>query len=317
MKAFKYIIIGALATLGLTSCVRDLAEEINEGGWNHEHSVLGLKFENQIGTAVIDNIDTRTGEIELSINVGAQPSMASVKITELEVSYQATSSAKVGDALDFSDGQASLTVTSPLGESRTYTIKAASFRETLEGTYAINALTIYGGTGPEYGGGAVMQLQDKPWCWYDAAAPQAECDNVLTFTMTGVSNDGNTMGTCVNAPGPDGKYADFVFKGEMNKEGSNDIDLKKFYRQIPEGESQWIRNYAEGTITFIDKNGNATTGRFLDAQTVDCGYDKSFTVQNQAFQFNLNGTDDWTNIYSDYDKFVKKPRIYWISVTKK
>ncbi len=27
--------------------------------------------------------------------------------------------------------------------------------------------------------------------------------------------------------------------------------------------------------------------------------------------------DDWTNIYSDYDKFVKKVRRYWISVSKR
>jgi hypothetical protein len=95
-----------------------------------------------------------------------------------------------------------------------------------------------------------------------------------------------------------------------------DIDLKKFYRQIPEGESTWIRNYSDGTVSFIDKDGKTTIGKFVDAGTVDVGYDKSFTVSNQAFQFSLNGTDDWTNIYSDYDKFAKKPRILWVSVTK-
>jgi hypothetical protein len=223
----------------------------------------------------------------------------------------------VGDALDFSNGQASFTVTSTLGETRTYTIHVSEFTESLLGTYQVNALTVYGGTGPEWGGGAVMQLADKPWCWSDTYGPDAECDNTLTFTLTGVTEDGSTTGTCINNAGDDGKYADFIFQGSMNKEEEGvDIDLKKFYRQIPEGESTWIRNYSEGTVTFISKDGRTTVGQFVEAGTIDVGYDKSFTVDNQAFQFSLNGTDDWTNIYSDYDKFVKKPRILWVSVTK-
>jgi hypothetical protein len=240
-----------------------------------------------------------------------------VKLKKLDLSFQATSSVKVGDVLDFSNGQASFTVTSTLGETRTYTIHVSEFTESLLGTYQVNALTVYGGTGPEWGGGAVMQLADKPWCWSDTYGPDAECDNTLTFTLTGVTEDGSTTGTCINNAGDDGKYADFIFQGSMNKEEEGvDIDLKKFYRQIPEGESTWIRNYSEGTVTFISKDGRTTVGQFVEAGTIDVGYDKSFTVDNQAFQFSLNGTDDWTNIYSDYDKFAKKPRIFWVSVTK-
>ena len=243
--------------------------------------------------------------------------MTSVKLKKLDLSFQATSSVKVGDALDFSNGQASFTVTSTLGETRTYTIHVSEFTESLVGTYQVNTLTIFGGTGPEYGGGAIMQLADKPWCWSDTYGPDAECDNTLTFTLTGVTEDGSTTGTCINNAGDDGKYADFMFQGSMNKEEEGvDIDLKKFYRQIPEGESTWIRNYSEGTVTFISKDGRTTVGQFVEAGTIDVGYDKSFTVDNQAFQFSLNGTDDWTNIYSDYDKFAKKPRIFWVSVTK-
>ena len=306
-----------ICILALQSCVKDLQDDVNNGGWNHERSVIGIEFENQIGAASIENADATTGHIDLAINVGAQPSMTSVKLKKLDLSFQATSSVKVGDALDFSNGQASFTVTSTLGETRTYTIHVSEFTESLVGTYQVNTLTIFGGTGPEYGGGAIMQLADKPWCWSDTYGPDAECDNTLTFTLTGVTDDGSTTGTCINNAGDDGKYADFMFQGSMNKEEEGvDIDLKKFYRQIPEGESTWIRNYSEGTVTFISKDGRTTVGQFVEAGTIDVGYDKSFTVDNLAFQFSLNGTDDWTNIYSDYDKFAKKPRILWVSVTK-
>lgn len=306
-----------ICVLALQSCVKDLQDDVNKGGWNHERSVIGIEFENQIGVASIENADATTGNIDLAINVGSQPSMTSVKLKKLDLSFQATSSVKVGDALDFSNGQASFTVTSTLGEIRTYTIHVSEFTESLLGSYQVNALTVYGGTGPEWGGGAVMQLADKPWCWSDTYGPDVECDNTLTFTLTGVTEDGSTTGTCINNAGDDGKYADFIFQGSMNKEEEGvDIDLKHFYRQIPEGESTWIRNYSEGTITFISKEGKTTVGQLVEAGTIDVGYDTSFTVDNQAFQFSLSGTDDWTNIYSDYDKFVKKPRIFWVCVTK-
>lgn len=314
-KIINYILFLCCAFV-TQACQKDLQDDVNEGGWNHERSVISISFENQIGNATIDNIDATTGEIDLSINVGAQPSMSSVKLNELEVSYQAQSSIKVGDAIDLSNGSATFTVMATTGETRTYTIKASEFREALEGTWSIDALTIYGGTGPEYGGGAVMQLSDKPWCWDSNYGPETECDNTLTFKLTGVTESGNPTGTCVNDAGKDGKYADFIFLGAMNKEGTDDIDLKKFYRQIPEGESIWVRDYSAGTITFTDKDGKQTVGKLVNAGTIDVGYDKSFTVTNNAFQFDLNGTDDWTNIYSDYDKFVKKPRIFWVSVTK-
>ena len=162
-----------------------------------------------------------------------------------------------------------------------------------------------------------MQLIDKPWCWSSNFGPDKECDNSLTFTMTGISDDGNTSGKCVNNAGADGKYADFIFVGSMNKDNPGvDLDLKKYYRQIPEGESTWVRNYAAGTITFTDANGRVTTGSLVGPGTENLGNGLSMTISNNAFAFNINGTDDWKNIYSDYDKFAKKVRRYWISVTK-
>lgn len=300
--------------------MKDLQDDVNDGGWNHERSIIDIQFENQVGTATIETVDATTGNISLSINIDAVPDLSSIKLKMLQLSYQATASLNVGDALNFENGSksASITVTSTTGEKRDYTITVSEFQETLVGTWDVKKLTVYGGTGPEYGGGAVMELADKPWCWSEAYGPQAECDNVLTFTMTGVSDDGNTSGVCVNDAGADGKYADFIFLGEGNKENPGvDLDLKKYYRQIPEGESTWVRDYAAKTITFTDKNGKKTVGSLVDAGTEDLGNGLSMTIERNAFAFNINGTDDWDNIYSDYDKFAKKARRFWISVTKR
>ena len=111
----------------------------------------------------------------------------------------------------------------------------------------------------------------------------------------------------------------------MNKEGSVDIDLRKFYRQIPVGESSWLRNYSENTITFTDRSGRSTVASLIDkgehviGQTGSNGNDmkdKTFDFTSEAFQFKLQGTDDWTNIYSDYDKFAKKPRTFFVLVER-
>jgi hypothetical protein len=137
----------------------------------------------------------------------------------------------------------------------------------------------------------------------------------LTFTLEGATDEGNTYGKCVNDAGSDGKYFDALYIGNNPETGSN-VDLKSFYRKIPEGESTWSRDYTAGTITFTDKDGNTTTGSFVGACTEDLGYSKSMTITDHAFEFSLSGTDDWSNIYSDYDKFVKKPRKFWVTIKK-
>lgn len=313
---FKIVAIGCVA-IGSQSCVKDLQDEINDGKWNHERQVVDIKFENQVGLATIEATDATTGIIDIAINVAAVPDLSNIKLASLQLSYQAESSLNIGDALNFenADHSAKMTVKAKTGETREYTIRASEFEEEIVGSWSIQALTIWGGTGPEYGGGAVMALSDKPWCWNETTGPGAECDNTLIFTMEGVTDDGNTYGKCVNDAGPDGKYFDAIYVGNNPETGEN-VDVKHFYRQVPEGESSWKRDYSAGTVTFTDANGNVTTGAFVGAGTEDLGWDNSFTVTDNAFAFSLNGTDDWTNIYQDYDKFVKKARKFWISIKK-
>lgn len=316
-KIFKYgLFILCVATF--QSCVKDMQDDLNDGGWNHERSLLDLKLKNQVGQAEIERIDDATGEVLLTLNVGGIADLSKVEVETIQLSYQANASIAKGSTLDFNNAErkATVDVTSAMGETRQYTIYATEFRESIEGTWAINNFVLYGGTGPEYGGGRVYSLMDKSWCWYDDNSPEKEYDNTLTFTMEEITNEGNTKGKCVNNAGADGKYADFIFKASSNPENGVDVDMKKYYRQIPEGESTWIRNYATGTITFTDANGKETTGVLENAGSYDMGNNLSVNVPNNAFSFNINGVDDWTYIYTDYDVFVKKARKFYIMVTK-
>lgn len=312
MKKIIYVLF-AVITLIQVGCQSDPLEEIEEGNWNNERNVLEIKFENQVGNAQVARVDDQTGTINLAINVDAVPDLSHIVIKEIVLSYGAKSSVKQGEALNFENAQnsATLTVTSPTGKSRNYTVVASSFRESLIGTYDIDNLIVYGGTGPEYGGGAVLAMTDKPWIWSTTDGPDKELDNQLVFEMDGITEDGNTYGTVTNTAGTDGKYADFIYVGIPQ------TDVKNFYRQIPTGEGKWLRNYATGTITFTFADGTTKVGTFENAGTENLGNGSTKNITNNAFAFNLNGTDDWDKIYSDYDKFVKKPRRFWIDVTKK
>ena len=108
---------------------------------------------------------------------------------------------------------------------------------------------------------------------------------------------------CLLYTSPDGKYADFIFKGSSNPADKTDIDLKKYYRKIPVGESRWIRNYSLGTITFIDSDGNESTAVLENPGTYTLfqggGYTNTVTLPNNAFSFQINGVDEWTYIYTD------------------
>ncbi len=316
INIFQLIAIGCVAFLS-QSCVKDLQDDINDGKWNHERQVLDIKFENQVGLATIETTDASSGNIDIAINVDAVPDLSNIKLASIQLSYQAESSLKVGEALNFENGNrtAMITVTAMTGETRQYTIHVSEFKEEIIGKWSVESLTIWGGTGPEYGGGAVMALADKPWCWNEATGPDAECDNTLTFTLEGVTDDGNTYGKCVNDAGDDGKYFDAIYVGNNPETGEN-VDVSHFYRQIPEGVSSWNRDYSSGTITFTDASGKVTTGSFIGAGTEDLGWGKTYTVTDNALAFNLNGTDDWNNIYQDYDKFVKKARKFWVAIKK-
>lgn len=316
MKKIEYLFL-SLAILISASCAKDPWKTINEGDWNHEHSIIGIKFEGQAGLPVITNVDAATGTIDLQLATDNVADMSKVKVEYITLSYNAEGTVKSGETIDFTQADPSITVISPNGDARVYAINMKEFSETLVGRYKVQTRRHWGGTGPEYGGAYVSDPSVKSWCW-DAAGygPAAEYDNYLEFTLDRITDDGNTEGTCIQYAGADGKYWNCIFAAKMNKEGKTAIDLHKYYRLIPMGTSKWTRNYTDGTISFTDADGVKTTGELLEAGTYQVYTNKNVEVTDRAFKFNLPGVDDWTNIYSDYDVFVKKVRAHFIMFEK-
>ena len=143
-------------------------------------------------------------------------------------------------------------------------------------------------------------------------------DNYLVFTLGEILADGNTTGTCMNWAGEDAKNWDCVFAGASNPDTGKPVDLTQFYRQIPKGESTWLRNYSDGTITFTDADGNKTSCTLVPKGTYQMPNVPPIplTLESEAFKFNLKGTEDWNNTYNDYGVFARNPVTYYIEIVK-
>ena len=306
MKHLHYFIILMLAML--TACQKDPSAGIK----SHERAIETFSLGKglvQIGPAVVDR-DSSKVTVKVLIQDGTDLSKVTPTII---TSYKSTIAPASGTTVNFSgnNDQATYTVTAQTGETRKWTVVLVPFSEALLGKFSIEDLTIYGGTGPQYGGGAVFALESKS-VWDPVTGPAAELDNTLTFTYTGVTADGNTYGQVVNDAGPDGKYANFIFTQHPQ------TDVNHFYRQIPEGTATWLHDYTANTVTFTFSDGTSSTCTFDGAQTINLGNGLSKTITDNAFTFtNLAGSaDDYNDIYSDYDKICRRPYTYWIDVKK-
>lgn len=290
---------------------------------SNERSIISIKFEGQIGEAVIESQDADAGSITFQLASNLVKDMAAVKIEDMVISYKATSSVEVGGTIDFTGAAQSITITSESGKTRTYSLDMEQFDESFAGCYSVTGSVVVGGLGGSEGWGwGTMMLaapEEKSWCWdADGYGPEANYDDYFEITLESINDDGSTEGTCRLYGGVDGKHWNCVFDGSCNKavEGQ-DIDLRNFYRVIPLGESHWKRDYAAGTITFTSKDGVETVAAIKDG-TISFSADKSFTIPDQALAFQLKGDQTWNEayIYTDYQKFAISPIYYALLVSK-
>lgn len=295
-----------------------------KSGGSHERSIISIAFAGQTGgeaEIISDDPNVGTVNIELAGNVD----LSKVEITSLTISYKATSSAKKGDFLDFSSSAPQIVVTSEAGDTRTYTIVAKTFTESLVGCYKITGSMFYGGIGVDYGGCELMAPEAKSWCWdANGYGPAANYDDYFEIALTKINDDGTTEGTCTLYGGENGKHWNCVFQGAQNKKDPGvDIDLRDWYRLIPMGESTWKRDYDKGTITFT-KDGKSVVsslyeaGDYTVAKKSDGSKDYVVTVTDQALVSQPDGDKTWTDFetFTDYTKFVRSPILYAYMISK-
>ena len=305
------------------------AYEVEAAGGNVEFTVAtNTAFEVKTGAEWITYVETKAVE-EKTLTFAVAANEGETREAAVEVAS--------GDiVLGFTVAQAGGYVAAP--------------EETLVGNYLVTFMWVYGGTGPEYGGGGWVDMHNKTW-WFDEETGHgiyAELDNYLEFTLTEFNADfTQSTGKCINWAGKDGKNWDTWFynnynasKGEYRnpdapKDGSN------FYRQIPIGESTWVRDYTvtPNTVTFTDADGKKTVVELYDAPyTFVPGYnDKNASTNTRTFprtgvkspisgvneDCNLSfhakltgGVDNWDKSYTEVDKLFYRPRDLVIDVKK-
>ena len=316
-----FIALGALTLL--SACTKDPWADVEKGEWNNDHKILDIKFSGQAGKAAIKEVDETTGTITVQLVSNLVTDKSKVGIEVLDLSYKSKADVERGQTMDFSGDAPTIKVTSATGKSRVYTIDMTEFTEPLIGKYAITGSKIWGGTGPMYGGSALFDPVAKASCWNsEGYGPAAEYDDYLEFTLEDFTPDGNPTGKCIHYGGVDGKHWNCLFMADQNPLEVMDIDVHKWYRKIPVGESTWTHDVASGNIIFTAADGTVSKGVMVEAGEYqvykDETRDMKITVEKKAFLFTITledgAADDWTNIYSNYDMLVARPRAYFVMV---
>lgn len=295
------------------------AYEVEAAGGNVEFTVAtNTAFEVKAGAEWITYVETKAVE-EKTLTFAVAANEGEARETAVEVAS--------GDiVLGFTVAQAGGYVPVP--------------EESLVGAYKIQKFWVYGGTGPAYGGAGWVDLHNKTW-WFDETTGhgiKAELDNYLEFTLTEFNADGTqSTGKCVNWAGANGKNWDTWFYNNKKADGTErnpeaPKDGSNFYRQIPIGESTWVRDYTvtPNTVTFTDAEGRKTVLEILEPGyefTTDKYGDSNAAANKRTFprtegddltfHAKLTGWKEvWPARYSELDKVFDCPREFFIDVDK-
>lgn len=176
-------------------------------------------------------------------------------------------------------------------------------------TYTVSNVWVYGGTGPEYGGGKLYDLLEKEEYFNneDGRGVSAIKDNYFELRHNG---------EFVNWAGEDGRNWWMVYSGTNNPVNGKDIDLKEFYELIPRHKATYSVD-ASGRITFTRADGKVTEGRIVPAGRCALSeYGHEVDVKNLAIKFTISGGhDDWNNMYNEYNAIACRPRVVLVELT--
>lgn len=205
--------------------------------------------------------------------------------------------------------------------------------------FQITQMGVYGGFNEAYGLDNYVSILNKdagdyPY-WNAENAADVELDNILTFTVTSMNDDGTISGTLNNAAGADNKYAIFdwgIYYPSLPVGESQLTNADNNFRRIPIGESTWSYNTIEKSITFT-KNGESHKAKIFQpgesithpaANWVPEGQDTEvvITMTNTGLMFNdmTQVSLDWVDNlggnlhYSAYDRIMRTPREFYIQI---
>ena len=296
MKTLKYIL--AITLILLTACTKDPLKDISDGtDWQKDRNILTLLVEGQIGTAVIER-EGGLASAKIYAKYENITDISKVEVKNIELSYGATTPNGVGTTLDFTSGEATLTVVSGSGEELDWVISIFPFKSDLEGTWYVKDLRFY-----------CDMFTWESWGWtvnksFPAVLPQsaAELDNVLTFTVEGADENGNPYGKYTHAAGNDASYGDFA-------NDAQGWDFNERFRVMPKGEGTWLRDFARNKVVITDQ--------YLVEHEFDLDLlGDSADLDLKAPLEYLNGLFNWDNTDWTYEELAHMSNPMWYTLTK-
>ena len=230
----KYLIPTALLLVtALSSCTKTIDEDLS----GNERSLLELRVEGQMGTAIIDRDGSRA---TATVYILETPGFAydRVPVKGIVVSEGASASVGNGDVLNFSNPErrARITVTSRSGHRLDWWIYLETYDPFFLGTWRIVDVKLacnqrVSGVGD---GAWTTQLSSGEFGTYGLP----EYDDRVTITLGEIS-DNELTGTLVHSAGDDGAYGNFwgVY-APYSVEAPLDMN-PRLRHLLPPGESQW------------------------------------------------------------------------------
>jgi len=251
MKLYSYA-LALVVSVVAGACSLDENYYIKDVETN-ERSILAVKVGDQIGPHVI----TRT-DFESKVTVYVKPATdLSAVAPDIQVSHKATVTPSPAEPFDFAgnNNRRVYTVTSETGLTRDWVVEVLEYDFDMGGDWKVVGAEFFFNVSEEYGASDWMGTKLLEWPLPGVADAK---DDVITFTLEGVTPEGNLYGTFNHTPGPDGKYPNYNYAGNT----PTNFDYK--FAKLPEGTGTWVRNLTDNTLTFNDGESNESVSLPLE-----------------------------------------------------
>lgn len=180
--------------------------------------------------------------------------------------------------------------------------------------YKVSHVWLYGGTGPEWGGGRVADLMNPAeGKEYIFAGPEGHGIDALRDDYITVDSEGNLEFYA----GEDGKHWWMAVSKELDPKKHHELAAADKYSAFPKNHGKMYVT-EEGAVTFVlDDFSTERSASLVAPGTIDvyvhesnAGYNRSITLESMAIRYdNPNRKDEWGEKWaSDYDVFYCTPR---------
>lgn len=265
MKRIIFISCAAMAMLAV-SCTKTIDKEVP----SNEVSLLELKLEGQMGTAVIER-DGQDASATIYIMQRDDYPYSAVTVEGIVVSRFATASVSAGETLDFSNPErkARITVTSESGKSLDWWIYIEPYDAFYVGTWKIDGIFLHCNQKISSSGDGEWDTAISGSEFGDNGV--AEYDNIITVTLDEEMSGNALTGTITNEAGPDGEYANFWgVMAPYSEEAPLDMN-PRLRHLLPAGTADWELDLTTNQMR-ISKDNVTSTMTFENVSGSRCHF---------------------------------------------